>query len=549
MTNRQTFDAARHLATRRVTRRQAMAIGAGAAATAITVSPSAFAAPGPSGTVWRRAQDAAPRRGGELVVSDEKLVASLDPHYESVPDPAYSLLFDNLLVFRPTGDEAEPWALEGELAESWTFAEDGRSLDLVLRQDVVFHDGSPWDAETAKWNIERIKGELSVFRTQVEFVSGAEAVDRSTLRLTFAEPTAAPALLQLAQVSRMVSRQAVESLGEEEFGRRPVGTGPCRFVDWIPDDSLRLERNPDYWQMGDDGQPLPYFDTVRSLHAVDLARAAVELRSGSIMAYQFPPARDIPTLRQDPSVEFVTMPGIFRADLARVMLNMNAEPFSNPQLRLAAMHALDETGFANAMGPGVMEPHHTLWWAPAVLGYDEAITSPRYDAELARQALAEAGFPDGIDVVLTIQNRTNDRQAGQIIKQMLDAVGIRTEIASAERVTFNSDLANGNYQLAIIGTSINPDPELSSANFVSGGLVNWGKYSNPEVDRLVLEGRRSGDPEERAGIYKEIQRIMNADAGLKILARHPLGYATSARLHGVSSSGGNLELKFAWMTE
>ncbi|MGB3305547.1 MAG: ABC transporter substrate-binding protein [Thermomicrobiales bacterium] len=534
-----------------IDRRTVMKYGAGAgvAVAAGAHLDGAMAAGGQRASASLRQQGAAPVRGGELIVSDEKAVASLDPHYESVPDPAHSLMFDRLIANRPTGNEDEPWAIEGELAESWEFAPDGLSMTFALRPGVVFHDGSPWNAEAAKWNFDRIKSDLSVLKSQITFITGAEAVDDMTLKLTFSEQTASPALLQIASVSQMVSKAAVEEKGDEEFGRSPVGTGPCKFVEWIPDDSLRLERNPDYWRKGDDDQPLPYFDTIKSLHAVDLARASVELRSGNIMAYQFPPARDIPTLMKDENVAFITAPATYRADLARVMINMNAEPFTDLAIRQAAFYALDEAGFANAMGPGIMEPHHSLWWAPGVLGYDESIQTIGYDPDKAKQLLADAGHPDGIDIVLTIQNRTNDRQAAQILKQMWDQVGLRTEIEAGERVTFNADLAAGKYQVAIIGTSILPDPESASSNFTTGGLANWGKYSNPEVDNLVLEGRRMDDRAERAEIYKEIQRIINADAGLKILARHPLGFATSKRLQGVTSTGGSLELRFASIAE
>ena len=533
----------------RVSRRTAVGVGAGAAAAIATGGTGVLAGSSTGSANGARAAQDAPVRGGELVVSDEKAVASLDPHLESVPDPGWALLWDRLIASRPTGDENEPWSIEPELAESWEFAEDGMSLTFMLRQDVVFHDGSPWNSETAAWNFERIKSDVSVLRAQIEFISGTEVIDEHTLRVNFAEQTGAPALLQIASVSQMVSRQAVESLGDEEFGKAPVGTGPCRFVEWIPDDSLSLERNPDYWQLGDDGEPLPYFDTVRSLHAVDLTRASVELRAGSIMAYQFPPAKDIPTLQSDPNIEFITAPATYRADLARIMINMTAEPFSNKALRQAAQYALDETGFANAMGPGIMEPHYHLWWAPGVLGFDESIKTLQYDPDQAKAKLEEAGFPDGIDITLKIINRTNDRQAAQIVKQMLDQVGFRTTIEAQERVTFNEDLGEGLYEIAIIGTSILPDPESASSNFTTGGLANWGKYSNPDVDALVLEGRQSNDREARAGIYQEIQRIIVEDAGLKILARHPLGFATSTRLNGVTSVGGSLELRFASISE
>lgn len=538
-------------ASRQYTRRTVLGQAGLAAAASAAAMHGAFGLPEFLGARLALAQEEAgpPVRGGELVISDEKTAASLDPHFESIPDPAWTLLFDTLFTYRPTGDEAEPWAMAPALAESWEFADDGLSLTLNLRQGVTFHDGSPWDAETAQWNIDRLKSDLSVFRTQIAFVTAAEVADPATLVLTFEEPTASPALLQLAQVSRMVSRQAVESMGDEAFARAPVGTGPCTFVEWIPDDSLRLERNPEYWEMGEDGQPLPYFDTVRSLHAVDLARASVELRSGNTMAYQFPPARDIPVLLSDPNIVFVTTPGTYRADLARMMLNMTAPPFDNLALRQAALHALDEASFANAMGPGIMEPHYTLWWAPGVLGYDETITSPMFDQDRARELLAEAGHPDGIDVTLKIINRTNDRQAAQIVKQMWDAVGLRTEIEGLERVTYNAQLAESEYEAAIIGTSITPDPELSSSNLLSGGLANWGKYSNPEVDELIIAARQTSDNEERAELYKEVQRLVNADAALKVMARHPLGFMTSNRLHGVTSTGGSMELRFAWLSE
>jgi peptide/nickel transport system substrate-binding protein len=137
-------------------------------------------------------------------------------------------------------DDETEWFWEPELAESWEFDDDGEAVTFELREDVLFHDGSPFDAEAAEWNYLRLRDhDLSRHRTRLEPIIEVMSVEGEyTFRVEFFEPSADPVLFQF--VHPLVSMQAVEELGDDEYGQNPVGTGPFQFVGDITEGQTRL---------------------------------------------------------------------------------------------------------------------------------------------------------------------------------------------------------------------------------------------------------------------------------------------------------------------
>jgi peptide/nickel transport system substrate-binding protein len=135
------------------------------------------------------------------------------------------------------------------------------------------------------------------------------------------------------------------------------------------------------------------------------------------------------------------------------------------------------------------------------------------------------------------------------MQQMLEVVGFRVTIETAERVTYNQRLADRDYHISTIGTGTSPDPEQQSGNFTTGGPGNWGAYSNPEVDDLVAQARQISDIDERAELYKEVQRLIHEDGEITILSRHPAGNMSRSRLKGIRRDQVVTNLRYAWLED
>ena len=488
------------------------------------------------------AQDAAPVRGGSLTMAVVGPITSLDPFSSKLGSGdgiSYLAIYNTLVGITRSGE------IVPELAREWTISDDGLTYTFTLNEGVTFHDGTSLDAAAVVANFDRYMAEGSTFpgTNKLAPISSIEATDATTVTITLSAPNA-PFLAAMSNV-QIASPTAVESLGED-FALNPVGSGPFKLESWEPGSTATYVRNENYWQQGDDGQPLPYLDKFIIEGVPDDSVRLLNLRSGTFDINERVEPRDRAQLEADSSLQLIDYASVTTYQLA---LNVTAAPFDNQPLRQAVAAAIDRDAIIQNISFGT--------------GYTIALPFPRdawfsiegptaeYNLDTVAAKLEEAGYPDGADIKLSIINRPIDNQIAQIVKAQLDAANIRTEIEVLERTTW-VDLWNARGgQLGILqrGSSSN-DPDDQSAWFDTENIANFAGYDSQPIRDLIAQANETTDQEERKAYWQQIAEIVVEDAVYIFIGAVPVVGAMKAGVQGVSLSGGaTVDIEAAWIQE
>jgi peptide/nickel transport system substrate-binding protein len=443
------------------------------------------------------------------------------------------------LVFADTDGKIHPW-----LAESWQRSEDGKAITLKLRRGVKFHDGTAFDAAAVKFTFDTIADPKLASQQAVDLLGpyeSTEVVDSHTVRIRWKQPFA-PALANLGmRPDRLgiVSPTAVRRLGDEGFSRSPVGTGPFRFVEWVPRVRVVLERNPDYkWApkaFSRQGPPRLARIVVRIIPEASSRVAALERREIDIA--ESIPAVDVERFKSsrdfDVSVGYVT--GLPES----LVFNTTKAPTDDVRVRKAIMYAVDRPQLVKRLFLGTKEPA----FAPitsTVPGYWKgAETLYRHDPEQARRILQEAGWvpgPDGIRMKdgkrleLFYPNLTFPEVAVSI-QDDLRKVGIQLAVERVTKPKQDEYILNNEYHVLALALLF-ADPSgmswyLHSRNTPSPGKFKfgWSRHRFAQIDRLLDEADTALDPERRTRLVEGAQKIA-LDRAL-IFPVHPLVQVTA----------------------
>ncbi|MCC7370517.1 MAG: ABC transporter substrate-binding protein [Chloroflexi bacterium] len=442
----------------------------------------------------------------------------MDVQTSQTGNPDSPLVYD-FLTRLDRNVQSGAFEVKPHLAESWDIS-DPLNVLLKLRRGVKFHDGSDLDASAIKWNLDRaMTHPKSGAKAQLATIEAVDVVDPLTVRLKLKSPS--PTLLvALASDGRYVSIMSKahhDKVGDEGVARQAVGTGPFKQVDWKAGQSVRYERFDGYWMMGADGKPLPYPDAVELRFQADPAAALIALRSGGLDVLPTVLGKDVATIKGDASLVYQEAP--WQATI--YCLAFNARPgkkFSGDQMkkvRQAAMYAIDREGMAKALGFGLGQPNGYLL-APGQIGYDESLPAYKLDVDRAKQLMNEAGFASGIDVTLDFISRPEDNQNAQLYQQMLEKIGIRLTLQPSERVAWVQKTLAGDYEFAAFQTGTpRADTDLTmSAYLATNGTSAWAGLNNPEIDKLIVDGRSTFDTAKRIATYAQIQKMVHDEAYL-----------------------------------
>ncbi|MCL4535261.1 MAG: ABC transporter substrate-binding protein [Bacteroidetes bacterium] len=439
------------------------------------------------------------------------------------------------------------WGVVPWLAESWEFS-DPTTILLRLKKGIRFHDGSDFNADVAKWNLERmINHPKSQAKTNVASIKAVDMVDPYTLKLTLHAPSAAQ-MVQLTSAqgfAGIVSKSAVEALGDDEFGRRAVGSGPMQFVEWRPTDHVTVRRFDGYWAKGLDGQPLPYLDRVTCFFRPDPTVSLLELKAGELDLIWPVEPKDAAGLKADPKFVYHELLG---SESRAVGLNQAGGPFAeNLKLRQAVMYSLDREVMAKTLLYGTGGPLY-YFWTKDQPGYDESLPRYDYQPERAKQLVKEAGYPAGIDVLFSFISRPMDQRIAEIVQSMLNPTGIRVKLEALERMAWIEKVSRSKkYEMSVWLYSFSPDPALKDAQMTCDGPNNWGGYCNPKFDECMADGNRTADPAKRHEIYKRCQTIFHEDAYWTLTANFVAPYAHHKELRGVREEWLRFDLGAAWL--
>lgn len=426
------------------------------------------------------------------------------------------LLFNGLLKYN------ERLEIVGDLAESWRVSEDGLLITFVLRPNVRWHDGHPVTAADVRFTYEKLIDPTvrTPYSSGYELVESMEVLDARTVRVRYREPFA-PALE--SWMMGIIPKHLLEheDLNTAPFLRRPVGHGPYRFVRWKTGELIELAANPDYFEHR------PYIDRYLYRIIPDQATLFLEILTGQVdlaglTPLQYRRQTEAPYIRRHyrkfryPSFGFTYLG-----------YNLDDARFADARVRRALGLAIDKQalieGVLFGLGTAATGPYPPESWA-----YDPSIQPQPADLEAARQLLAEAGWEDrdGDGVLdkagqpfrftlLTNQGNEVRRQVAELVQRQLAALGVDVKIRIIEWSAFVHEFIDKRrFEAVLLGWSLSRDPDLYDifhSSKTREGEYNFIGYANPEVDRLLEEGRRVFDRDERQRIYRQVHRHLAAD--------------------------------------
>jgi peptide/nickel transport system substrate-binding protein/oligopeptide transport system substrate-binding protein len=441
-------------------------------------------------------------------------------------------LFESLVDIDPEG-EVVP-----NLAESWTISPDGKTYTFKLRKGVKFHATTEGGTPTAnggrevtaedwvwtfnyitnpKTNSERayfldmIKGYKDFQEGKTDHLAGVRAVDNYTLEIELEYPFA-PFISVLGYNTFVaLPKEDVEKWGEE-FNFHPVGTGPFKFEEWVQDDRIVLSRNENYWRTDEEGNQLPYLDSIEFKVINDHTMAWTEFTLGNFESIE--EVDDPYYAEAKEKYNFLERP---QMGTYYYGMNVTLEPFKdNKKLRQALNYAIDRQGLIDLVKNGRATPAKGVL-PPGMFGYNPDLEGYSYNPEKAKQLLAEAGYPNGIK--LTLQYNTSDghKRIAEALQQQLKQVGIDMEIKNVDWGAHLDSVERSEVPFFRMGWVVDyPDPDnflyvlLHTDNH--GPQGNYTRFSNPEFDRLTKEARVETDPEKRRKMYQEAEKIVVEEA-------------------------------------
>ncbi|MQA03913.1 MAG: ABC transporter substrate-binding protein [Streptosporangiales bacterium] len=426
--------------------------------------------------------------------------------------------------------------VQPSLAESWETSNGGKTMTFKLREGVKFQDGTKFDAEAAKFNLDRLldpKVEVPI-RGNYEVISKVTAADPTTLEIDLKNPSPNLPLFLSSTISGMMSPESAEKDGNSYKNIvKPVGTGPYSFVRFKKGDQAVYEKYGDYW-----GKK-PHYDRV-VFHIVPESNSReAMLRSGQAEMIMNPPVSDLKALEEDSALEVVQAPSdrtVFTA------FNNSKPPFDDKRVRQALNYAVDKKSIAEKVVFGAVDVVDSPF-ASSLDGYC-SVGSYEYDPKKAKQLLADAGAKNLSVTMGTPSGRyLQDKQAAQAIAANLREVGVKVKVRTTDWPSYiaNTGAAKDEqvYDMHLLGWA--PGALDAPSQFQMFQKSQWPTnglasafYTNPKVESLIAKGNTELDDAARDKMYCDAQKQIWDDAPWMFLWSQTLLLAHSSDVEGVS---------------
>jgi peptide/nickel transport system substrate-binding protein len=451
-------------------------------------------------------------------------------------------IYDTLTRPNAEGDY-EPW-----LAESVEPNADYTQWTITLRDGITFHDGSELTAEVVKNNLDAYRGQYPprnplLFVFTFANIASVDVVDPLTVSVTMNEPWVAfdAYLYGSGRVGIMAQAQLDDT---QSCDRNLIGTGPFVLTDWVPNQHFQAEKNPDYWATDAEGNQLPYLDEIEFRPIVEVAQRENALLSGEINAMHTSDPETVSELRgRTESGEVNGYESSDFGEVTYVMLNSAKPPFDNVKARQAVAYALNFEDFNTILGDGILT-QATGPFAPGNVGNLEDSGFPAYDPDQAEQLVQE--YEDETGQPLSFTYSTTQTQAtieqGQFLKEQAEAVGMSVEIITVDQSTLIDNAISGDFEA--VGWRNHPggDPDTQYVWWKSfdgnpPNPVNFARFNDPEIDRLLEEGRTTPDDSARQQIYEDLNRRFAEEVWNLWIYYTPWVVATAPDVHGVPGEG------------
>lgn len=413
------------------------------------------------------------------------------------------------------------------LAESSSWSDDGKSLTLKLRPNVVFQDGEPFDAEAVRYNLDRHLNMVgSLRKTDLVDLESVEVLDPLTVKINLKRPSAPFESVLADRAGMMMSPKAAEALGDK-LGTAPVCAGPFKFVSRVPQGQIVFEKFEDYWDKAN-----IHVDRVEFLAVNDPTVRLASLQSGEFDIIERLSPKDAPQVEQDDRLQLLTAP-----DIGYSFIHFNvgkpprSETLGDAKVRKAIDLAIDRQTLVDVAFDGkyIAGDQH---FAPSSPYHVDRPVKKR-DVERAKELLKEAG-KENLTFELNVRPDRDFQVAAQVIQQMLSEAGINMVLNTLENVTQMDQGRQGNFDAMITFWSGRVDPDGNVAPFLTcKASLNFMGYCNEQFDALLMKARQTLDPEERKKIYAEAMAIRDEAMPDVVLWYRQLFGAASAKLENV----------------
>ncbi|MBI2304588.1 MAG: hypothetical protein HYU86_07580 [Chloroflexi bacterium] len=510
---------------RRVTRRQALRYAARAGIGVVGLSLAACAAPAaptPAPTKAPGAPAATPTRPPaatptpaakrleslttgyprDLTGLDSNMVGGLDTN------TFFDMLYDGLVEL------GRDLSFIPGLATSWKVTEDPKTWEFKLRPGITFHNGEEFDADTVKFNADRIQDPKykSYHASAWADVTEVKPVDKMTVRITTKAPN--PTVPLKLILAKMMPRKYIQDKGDDIMKTAPLGTGPYKFVQWKKDEYVELAAVDKHWQAG-----VPPAKKYIQRVIPEMAPRVAALQTGLVDIIWDPAAEFLKTLKDDPNLEVIPSTGV---SVPHVAISQFKEgPLRDKRVRQALNYAVDKESIVKNLFLGIYVPVGQPL-VPACFGYDTTIKPYPYDPKKAKELLAQAGYPNGFEVVFDLPKVAYPKynEYTQAIANYLAEVGVKTTLRPQEQGYDREVRALGKGPEGLFHespgcTDLDAD-RVAWAGFHSYDeakrVGNYMYLTDPILDKFLDQARATMNPEERKKVYAQALKIINEEA-------------------------------------
>lgn len=459
-----------------------------------------------SGQTGTAAPDATKKAGGTLVIARLSDANNLDPHFLTQINSAaiiHHKVYEGLVRM----DKESKYV--GALATEWKQLDDV-TWEFKLRSGVTFHDGTPFNAEAVKATIARVQDPAvgSNRANLFEAIKEVKVVDDQTVQFILHYPYT-PLLSVLASAEGgILSPKAIEQYGKE-LTKHPTGTGPYKFESWTPGQEVVLVKNDSYW--GDK----PKLDKVVFKTVPEDTTRLAMVETGEAQVAEQLPVTEVDRVQNSTSM---TLGRYASFSSEHIGINTKKKPFDDVRVRQAIAHAIDKPSIIQGVYNDVGTAAHASV-SPTMVGYSPNVKDAKYDLELSKKLLAEAGYANGFKATIYLNDNKARINVAEVLQQQLKQINIDLEVKVLEFGAYIDAATKGETDLFISGWgNATGDADYNQYNLFhtksQGAAGNHSFYSNPEVDKLIEEGRKEKDEEKRKQIYEKAQQIEMDEAAL-----------------------------------
>ena len=461
-------------------------------------------------------ESAQPVYGGSVVVGIQQDLDSLDTHKATAAGTKEILfnIFEGLLKSDENGNLIEA------VASDYTISDDGLVYTFTLRDGIKFHNGNVVTVEDVKYSLERVSGILdgTALISTMKAITNVDIVDDKTVQVT----------VDSANTELIYSFTAaiIPAGSGEDATAAPIGTGPFSYVSYVPQEGIVVAKNQEYWQEG-----LPYLDEVNFKIVNSPDTALLDLQGGSIDIYPY--LTDSQAQELAGSFQILSAP----SDVVQALFFNNAvAPLDDVRVRQAICYALDKDMVNEFVvgGNGVPVASAMLPTLQSFYVDLNDVYGTSANIEKAKELLADAGYPDGIDLEITVpSNYEVHMQTAEVVVEQLKAANINATINGVEWGTWLDECYNGRqYQSTICGITSDMTPGYLLNRFQKDSKKNFINFSSDEYDATYAKAAAALDMEEKAQHYKDLQQILVDEAGTAFIQVPPITMAMSNDLAG-----------------